>query len=174
MRKSPVYPRRHRFANVAPLVAEFSHAELAEAAGVGENTAKGWRRPDRPDVTIDEETADRLAVRLGLLPTTIWPDFYATLERRCDYEPCSAEFVPWRKDQRFCSEVCRYRWRDAERQSPEERARRAAQARERYATDPHYAQTKRERALEYARSNRRVINAKQRIRYQRQREDISA
>ena len=85
---------------------------------------------------VSDVVADRLAVKAGFHPFTVWPDLaehtHADVQRRCD--DCGTAFVPYRpaKD-RYCSPACGVRARQRKRYrklSQSARWRKAERARQ--------------------------------------------
>jgi hypothetical protein len=73
--------------------------------------------------------------------------------RKCRYEPCGIEFLPYRPGQRFHSDECRNRFH-----AP----RSNAQRRKRYANDPNYRQRHLAEATSYYKKNRDKVRAQNR------------
>lgn len=82
----------------------------------------GYEYQRRRTVGVTERTADRLAVAAGFHPWSVWPELAEEASLECP--ECGGRFVPTRKGHRFCTPQCRLRlWK-----------------RNRYATDPAYAE----------------------------------
>lgn len=83
--------------------------------------------------------ADQLAVRHGFHPSQVWPswetDEWEELSQPC--VECETRFIPTRKGMKFCTHDCGHRHRER------------IKKRERYATDPEYAQRRRDQARAY-------------------------
>lgn len=111
-----------RFALQALLdVSGLTEAALSRKVGLSGSTLKRAR-----SLGLVEEAADRYAVRAGLLPWLVWPEWMeASIEASSiACAGCDIAFLPARPTQRYCSEPCRLaakarrRWaRDAEHRS---------------------------------------------------------
>lgn len=112
---------------------------IAERIGVSRETMQTWRKRG-----MSEANADRCASALGLHPNQLWPEMCAAhaaeVTRECEHPDCLEDFVLTRSDRRFCSARCRDRARNA---------KKAAAARERYATDPEWRERKLARRRRY-------------------------
>lgn len=118
--------RRRYPLDALALASGCSLSSLGRQLGYSGTTWKQYR-----DEGVTEVVADRCAVKMGLTPWEVWPDLG---QRVCENEHCATLFLPVREGQRFCTGLCR---------------RRTASRRwhnERYATDPEFAEAKREKA----------------------------
>lgn len=112
---------------------------------------------------ISEKTADRYAVRLGLLPSDVWPSWYedqaANLSKPCADEMCEEWFIPTpgQPRHRFCSKRCRKRTAERERQR-------------RLLADETAAEVKRARQRRYHAETRSYANRRRNERYWADRE----
>jgi len=110
--------------------------------------------------------AGRCAAALGLLDHEVWPelleDAIAEVQRAC--ATCGAVFILTRSDRRFCSAGCRSR---APETMAKQRERSRVYARERYASDPEYRESKRRAVRERSESVKRAAAARQRDYYRR-------
>lgn len=128
---------------------------IAERLGTTPETVGRWRAGGQ----VRTEHAERFAHALGLLDHEVWPVVLDAAGRDC--EGCGHRFVPSRAGVRFCGKDCY-------EASPARKAARAASARARYARN---IEAERERTNRYKAESRRVVNAKRRAYYQRNREN---
>lgn len=147
--------RRYPFAAIAPLVADMTAAEVADAAHVTTRTVVRWRG----GATIEETHADRLATALHRHPAEIWDDWHADVTRTCDH--CETVFVPVKSWQRFCGVECRHAAYVEKR-----RPKQAAALRVKYQTDADARAAMRARSAAYQARYREQLNAAERRRYQ--------
>lgn len=98
-----------------------SEARLAARVGIGGSTLKVARQ-----LGFTEAAADRYACRAGFVPWHVWPEWIADViaDVSIPCVECNTPFVPKRKGQRFCERRCSAR----------------AWKRERYQSDPEFAQ----------------------------------
>lgn len=134
-----------------------SEAALAREVGLSGTSLK-WAR----EIGLVEAAADRYAVRAGLVPWLVWPDWLDDLELVCADLKCSRMFVPSRKGQRYCTVKCGRRAWDRE------------DKRRRYAEDPEFAAAGREKARQYRERSLRAIRVKDALRRERTREERKA
>lgn len=143
--------KRYPLGPLAALMGVSLHA-CAKSLGVSGSTFQKYR-----DEGMLERSAERLAVRAGWHPAEVWGDWLddqiADCSRACDR--CGESFVPWRRDQRFCSQPCNRAWWGAEmqrrryRSDPVFRAREVERKRREYRASADYyraAQRRRDRA----------------------------
>lgn len=149
---------RYSFAPIDAHRGDTELTVLADKLGVSASAVQRWRERG-----MEEHNADAVATALGLHPWQLWPEMLAVatapVMRECEHPDCLVEFILTRSDKRFCSDRCRGAARDMKKL--------AAQARERYWSDPEHRAAKIEARREYAEASRRVINAKQRAYYER-------
>lgn len=104
---------------------------VADELGTTLHQVYRWRR-----YGVDRDQADEFAVKIGLHPAEVWPEWVDDATRVCEAEGCGRSFVPAahaRPDQRWCSTLCRKReW-----------------ARQQYRRNPEHAQAERARANAY-------------------------
>lgn len=99
-----------------------SESEVARTVGLSGTSLKMARERG-----LVERAADRCAVRMGLTPWVVWPDWLADLEVECAYGGCANRFVPAKKGHRFCEQRCaRAAWNRSERGRESMRAAQAA------------------------------------------------
>lgn len=139
-------------------LAERHGCTLAALAGLCNLSGSTWKQ--YRDGGVSERVADRLAVKLGYHPAEVWPEWLdvsmAKAEVECAADGCDTRFIPRRKNQRFCSKACRHnnanrRWK-----------------RERYRSDPEWAERQRQARRAYYRQYGDYERARQR-RYDAQR-----
>jgi lambda repressor-like predicted transcriptional regulator len=159
-----------------------SEAALARRVGLSGTTLKNARVRG-----LREDAADRYAIRAGLVPWLVWSDWLEDTEVECADERCQARFVPSRVGHRFCSRRCQQRFnrRERYRSDPDfaercKEADREYQASSRRATRLRHAayraqnrESIRRRRRDYYLRNREELLAKQRERDRRKREDAA-
>lgn len=91
------------FARLAAVMG-LTEPQAARALGLRGKTEQQYRRDG-----MSELVADRLAVKAGFVPWTIWPEWLEEAKRTCEARGCELRFVPARSTQRFCSGACRDR-----------------------------------------------------------------
>lgn len=123
--------RTPRYA-LAPLMRAAGVASMAELRATFPMNGATYRRV--LDEGLSEVQADRLAVRLGLLPWDVWPDWLEAAEVECAATDCAVRFVPAQGHQRFCHSSCssRQRRRDRYRRDPAYREQRKGASRRYY------------------------------------------
>lgn len=126
---------------------------LMEAAGLATMSAVRSRFPMNGaayrqvlDRGLTEEQADRWAVKLGLLPAEVWPEWLDDLEVECAAVDCSVRFVPVQAHQRYCGSTCSSRQR----------------RRDRYKADPTYRRQRKAEAARYYEANGEAVRERNR------------
>lgn len=79
-----------------------SDLELARRIGMSGASLKDARR-----LGLNERAADRHAIRCGLHPVSVWPEYEFIPVRECVM--CGEPFVPAQVRQAYCSKRCRWR-----------------------------------------------------------------
>lgn len=147
------------------------------ALGLSGTTEMLYRRDG-----VTEKVADRLAVKAGVHPYTLWPEMaeHALVEIKKACAECGSLFVPKQQRSRFCSSLCRRRVASRE------------YARRRYATDPEYRRRQIEARKERAKNegaamrrrtapvkaawfqaNKERVYARRRARYAAKKQEVS-
>lgn len=124
------------------------------------------------DEGLSEVQADRWAVRLGLLPCNVWPEWLEAAAVDCAAEDCAVRFVPSRPGHRFCSKRCRERVGQRQRYQSDEvtRARRLEQSARYYAEAGDYVRARMRRRHH---DNRDAELQRMRARYRAQKEQAA-
>lgn len=84
-----------------------SHRHTARRLGITDEAVRQWRARG-----VDERTAERFAIAIGLMPENVWPEWDVWL---IDCEACGEPFSPITGEgyvsdrQRFCSKRCKWR-----------------------------------------------------------------
>lgn len=117
------------------------------------------------------DQADRWACRIGYLPWAIWPDWLDDLieAEQVECPGCEVRFVPARKGHTFCTRNCRIatRKRERYRSDPEFAEKLKARSRADYEECRSYVQARNRRWRD---QNRERISESRRAYYQRNRE----
>ena len=140
----------HRYPLSALVAASgLTEAALARKVGLSGTSLKMARR-----LGLVERAADRCAVRAGLTPWLVWPDWLEDALVECAERSCEARFVPVRKTHRFCSKACCVR-----EQMQKYRSRRA--------DDEEYLEMRRQESRAYYAACGSYVRARQRAYNQR-------
>lgn len=116
--------------------------EMSRRVGFANRTVSRWKQAG-----LTTSAAESAAEALGANPAWIWPDWYQEAVE-AEYKPCDTcdePFIPVRRDQRFCTKACRWRWYSDYRDITSAKAR----FRERYHTDPEFRERRRQERKEY-------------------------
>ena len=134
-------------------VTGWSSDRLRREGSVSGQTWKKYQAEGMP-----EPIADRLAVKCGLVPFLVWPNWLEDVGKPC--EECGAWFVPFRRNGRFCGKQCQQRKAARVRynSNPEYRARQLEQRRRYYEECKSYVNRKNS---QYYWENRDEILARQ-------------
>jgi hypothetical protein len=137
---------------IEPLMALTGKTQFALLEGRRVNSETWSNIRDRG---FTPQMADKVACANGFHPSLVWPsweqDEFDELSVAC--KGCETLFIPKRKGQKFCTHPCGHRYR--------ERVRR----RKRYATDPEYAQKRRDDARAYYEEAKRAKQLYRRVYY---------
>lgn len=158
---------RYPFAPLAeamaiPLVSIHGPARTAEASaarelGISGRTAQQYRREGMSAVV-----AERMALKAGWHPANIWPDWYDSELVECADRSCSVQFVPARANHRFCSPLCC------------QRTLKRTAYKARYASDPAFRESERQKSQEYRQAHRRAVSVKAAAYYRANAEELKA
>jgi hypothetical protein len=120
---------------LAPLMAATGIQSMKQLRDIFPMNGTTYRQVMDEGLATDQ--ADRWAVRLGLHPWQVWPD-WSHIE--CAATDCDATFIPKQAHQRFCGSTCssRQRRRDRYDRDPEYREKRREEARRYYETCGDY------------------------------------
>lgn len=92
-----------------------------------------WTRAARDGIL--EAKADRWAVKLGLVPFEVWPDWLDDAFRPCTATGCPNRFAPYRDQDLYCSRTCARRERVRRHRATEHGRAQNAEACRRYKAD---------------------------------------
>jgi len=93
-------------------VRRYPFAALMDATGLTEAALgrrvglSGTSLVKARELGLVEQAADRCAVRCGLVPWVVWPDWFADFEVECADRSCEATFVPTRQNHIYCTQKC--------------------------------------------------------------------
>lgn len=94
-----------------PLQALVDATGLTEAALGREVGLSGTSLKKARELGLVDAAADRCAVRLGLLPWQVWPEWLEALNRPCSADGCNERFLPPERAPHalYCSRRCAQR-----------------------------------------------------------------